>query len=133
MIHTNVFIYISLYIYTYIYTHTHSMYVYRYIYIYLYIYLYPYIPIYLCVCVYIYMCRYILYIHVYILVHVECLHTRPSIYPSFFIPTWNFSFPNSQGAYYFIFYVSFCLCALLPFVSFVLSFQQAGACSPVQI
>ena len=99
---------------------------------------YIYMYIYICACqsmyiymyqsMYIYMCRCMLYIHVYILVHVECLHTRPSIYPSFFIPTWNFSFPNSQGAYYFIFYVSFCLCALLPFASFVLSFQQAGAC-----
>ena len=67
----------------------------------------------MCVCVYNYMCRY--------------THALPSVSPS---STWNFSFPNSQGACYFIFYVSFCLCALLPFVPFVISFQRVGACRP---
>ena len=61
-----------------------------------------YVYLYIYQSMYIYTCRYMLYTHVYILVHVECLHTRPSIYPSFFIPTWNFSFPNSQGAYKFL-------------------------------
>ena len=52
-------------------------------------------------------------------------HTLPSICPSFFIPTWNFSFRNSQvpSACYTIFYVSFCRCALLPFLPFALSLQ----------
>jgi hypothetical protein len=78
-------------------------------------------------------------IHVYIHVHILRVHAcmyesinyiNLCICLSFFIPTWNFSFPNFQGAHYFIFYVSFCLCALLPFVPFAISFQRVGACRP---
>ena len=107
-----------------------SIYIYMYIYISIYVYLH--IPIYLCVCVYIHVQIHTQMYNIYS--YMSNVYTRPSIYPPFFIPTWNFSFPNSKGANYFIFYVSFGLCALLPFVSFVISFQQAGACrTPVQI
>ena len=80
---------------------------------------------YICIYIYIYV-----YTRAYTCVHESIIYINLYICLSFFIPTWNFSFPNSQGACYFIFYVSFCLCALLPFVPFAISFQRVGACRP---
>ena len=114
------------------------MYVYIYIYIYIYINVYLHIHMYLCVCV-------CVYIYIYRYIHI-CIYTRMcrmSTHTPFHLPVSLLLHPNLE---FFIpqlprcvlFYIlcKFCLCALLPFVPFVFSFQRMliGACTtPVQI